>query len=348
MQHPLLSIVIPVYNAKPYLTALIDSFCKQRHTDFELVLVDDGSTDGSYEELCRLTADLPFSVSVYRQENAGVSAARNVGTTLAKGDYLSFVDSDDVVHPDYVNTLYEAVQQYPACEVLLFRSRRVREGEPCSAQVFSPSIECESPTAVLTRFIHNPTALSMCNVCIRREFYCDNDLSFREGYKYYEDYEALYRVLALSQTVLVTERDLYFYIQRPQSAMAQFTVDRLSCMTLMRDLYPLLQQQVPDFFPLFDRWMIARLSWSVMWQASTAFSISDALRFARLAKMKSHLRRLYDYPDRKVRYSARLFGTSVPLFVLSARLAKKGHTHIQKTEFEPFAAYFKRQVNGDE
>ncbi len=338
----LLSIVIPVYNAKPYLSGLIDCFCRQTHPDFELVLVDDGSTDGSYDELRRLTADLPFSTTLHQQQNAGVSAARNVGTTLAKGQYLSFVDSDDAVHPDYVRTLYETVQQYPACDVLVFRSLRVQEGEQPTAQTFLPTLENTSPTAVLTRFIENPTALSMCNVCIRRAFYHEKELSFREGYKYYEDYEALYRTLALAQTITVAERDLYFYIQRPGSAMARFTVDRLSCMTLMHDLRPLLQQHVPDFFPLFDRWMIARLSWSVMWQAATAFSFRDALRFARLSKMKQRLRQLHDYPDRKVRYSSRLFGLSVPAFVLAARFAKKGRTHLQKAEFEPFAAYFEQ------
>lgn len=339
MKHPLLSIVIPVYNAKPYLQGLIDSFCRQTHLDFELVLVDDGSTDGSYDELCRLTTNLPFSATVHQQQNAGVSVARNVGTTLAKGQYLSFVDGDDAVHPDYVNTLYETVQ-HAACDVLVFRSLRVQEGEPLTPQVFLATLESATPTAVLTRFIQNPTALSMCNVCIRRDFYCEKALSFREGYKYYEDYEALYRTMALAQTVTVAERDLYFYIQRPESAMARFTVDRLSCMTLMDDLRPLLKQQVPDFFPLFDRWMIARLSWSVMWQAATAFSLRDALRFARLSDMKNRLRRLRDYPDRKVRYSSRLFGLSAPAFVLAARFAKKGHTHIQKAEFEPFVTYF--------
>ncbi len=344
----LLSIVIPVYNAKPYLATLIDGFRNQRHTDFELVLVDDGSTDGSYEELCRLTADLPFSVTLHRQDNAGVSAARNVGTTLAKGEYLSFVDSDDVVHPDYVNTLHETVCQHSACDVLLFRSRQIEEGDPCTAQTFSSSIERQTSTTVLTRFIHNPTALSMCNVCIRREFHLKQALCFREGYKYYEDYELLCRTLALAQSVLVAERDLYFYIQRPQSAMARFTVDRLSCLSLMRDLYPLLQQQTPVFFSLFDRWMIARLLWSVMWQASTAFSFTDALRFARLANVKDRMRRLYDYPCRKVRYSARLFVASVPAFVLAVRLVKKGHTRIQKTEFTPFKVFFEHRENGGE
>ncbi len=342
MQQPLLSVVIPVYNAKPYLQNLVDSFCRQTHFDFELVCVDDGSTDGSYEELCRLTENLPFSVTLHRQENGGVSAARNVGTSLASGEYLSFVDSDDAVHPDYVRTLYEAIQQNAACDVLVFRSVRVGEGEERAAQVFSSSILPSTSLAVLTRFIQNPTALSMCNVCIRRDFYRERQLSFREGYKYYEDYEALYRTLALARMVMVAERDLYFYIQRPGSAMAKFTVDRLSCMTLMHDLRPLLQQHAPDFFPLFDKWMIARLSWSVMWQASTAFSIQDALRFARLFDMKNRLRRLYDYPNRKVRYSSRLFRLSATAFVLAARFMKKGSARIQKTEFEPFKAYFER------
>ncbi len=338
MNTPLLSVIVPVYNSKPYLAILMEAFRRQSESDFELVFVDDGSTDESYEELCRLTVDSGLRVILHRQENGGVSAARNKGVTLATGTYLSFVDSDDTVSPDYVRALKEQTNTQP--QVMLFRSLRIGEGEPPIAQVCQEEVAVFSPVAILERFIANPTALSMCNVFVRRDFYEEHELTFQLGYPYYEDYDALYRLLAATDAVTVVERDLYFYIQRPHSAMARFTVERLSCMVLMGRLVPVLENRVPAFVSTFNKWMIPRLCWSVMWQAGLAFSFADACRFARVAHMKSHLRCLYDYPDAKVRFSSRLFGLSVPLFIVATRVASKGRSRLQKTDLGPFLTYF--------
>lgn len=341
MNTPLLSIIVPIYNSKAYLSTLVEAFCRQSEPDFELIFVDDGSTDGSCEELYRLTENSGLAVTVHRQENGGVSAARNTGTTLANGRYLSFVDSDDVVGPDYVRTLKEQAAAQP--EVLVFRSLRIREGQPCLPRTYEEAVTAIQPLAMLKRMVGNPTALSMCNVFIRRDLYEKNGLSFQPGYKYYEDYDALYRLLAAAERLYVTERDLYFYIQRPHSAMARFTVDRLSCMELMERLVPVFNSRVPAFTPIFQNWMIPRLCWSVMWQASLAFSFGDACRFARLAGMKEKLRRLYDYPDPKVRLSSRLLGLSVPLFIAAVRMLNGVRSRLQKTDIGPFVAYFEER-----
>ncbi len=326
----LLSIIVPVYNARPYLATLIQSLCAQTDLRFEAVFVDDGSTDGSYDELCRLTADVPFGVTLHRQENGGVSVARNVGVTLAKGEFISFVDSDDAVHPSYVATLVEQT----AADVAVFRSIRKGEGEPLEAAVYETAITTLPSADLLTRFVGDPTAFSMCNVFIRRTFYEEHDLSFREGYKYYEDYELFCRTVMAAGQVSVAERDLYFYIQRGDSAMTRFTVDRLSCMRLIEALQPSILPFVPAF-----RFLLPRLYWSVMWQASVAFSVRDACRFAHMAEMKRHLKPLATYPGRKVRLSSRLFAVSPLLFIVAARVLKRG-ANKQKANLAPFVAYF--------
>ncbi len=329
MNTPLLSMIIPVYNARRYLAALVGSMCAQTTFDFEAVFVDDGSADGSYEELCRLTQDVPFSVMLHRQENRGVSAARNVGASLAKGDYLSFVDSDDVLHPHYVATLAEQTN----VDVAVFRSVRKTKGESLSANVYEAAITTLSSAELLTRFVGDPTAFSMCNVFVRRAFYVENNLAFREGYKYYEDYELFCRTVMAAKHVTIAERELYFYIQHGDSAMTRFTVDRLSCMRLIEALQPQILPLVPAF-----RFLLPRLHWSVMWQASVAFSLRDACRFGEMTAMKQHLRPLRAYPDRKVRLSSKLFQLSPLLFVLAVRLLKHG-ARTKKADLAPFIAY---------
>jgi len=104
INNPLISIIIPVYNAKEYLRRCLDSILRQNYTNIEVLLIDDGSSDGS-EAICDEYALLDKRIKVIHQKNTGVSAARNVGLDLAKGDYISFVDSDDWIENDLLETL---------------------------------------------------------------------------------------------------------------------------------------------------------------------------------------------------------------------------------------------------
>ena len=101
-----LSIIIPVYNVAEWLSETVDSILAQTFRDFELVLVDDGSTDGS-GELCDQYAAGDNRIRVIHQKNAGVSVARNVGVAAARGDYIGFTDSDDIIEADMYQRLLE-------------------------------------------------------------------------------------------------------------------------------------------------------------------------------------------------------------------------------------------------
>jgi len=108
-----LSIIIPVYNKAEYLSSCVDSILKQTFTDFELILVDDGSTDGS-GAWCDHYARLDPRVVVIHQDNQGVSAARNAGLRAAKGSYIGFADGDDQLEPDMYELLLGLVQEHHA------------------------------------------------------------------------------------------------------------------------------------------------------------------------------------------------------------------------------------------
>lgn len=107
---PKISVVIPVYNAEKYIKECIDSILKQSFTDFEVILVDDGSTDKS-SVICRKYSQADARVRYFYQENAGVSAARNRGLELARGEFISFVDSDDYLELSTLKTLFQAINE---------------------------------------------------------------------------------------------------------------------------------------------------------------------------------------------------------------------------------------------
>lgn len=111
-----ISVIVPVYNVEKYLSRCIDSILSQTFTDFELLLVDDGSTDKS-GEICDEYAKTDARIKVFHTENRGVSAARNLGIKEASADWISFVDSDDWVEDKYLSDLYGEGFSHDECIV---------------------------------------------------------------------------------------------------------------------------------------------------------------------------------------------------------------------------------------
>ena len=122
MNNPAISIIIPVYNAENYLRRCIDSVLSQSFTDFELILVDDGSKDKS-PQICDEYASQDTRVRVIHKANGGVSAARNDGLDIAKGEYVTFIDSDDWVEREYLETL----SNYRDYDIVFFSHRMIYE-----------------------------------------------------------------------------------------------------------------------------------------------------------------------------------------------------------------------------
>jgi len=107
MEKPLISIIIPVYNVKEQLTECVNSILEQSYEQYELILVDDGSTDGS-SELCDQLAKISSKIHVIHKKNGGVSSARNIGLDTACGEFVVFVDSDDIISNTYLELFINA------------------------------------------------------------------------------------------------------------------------------------------------------------------------------------------------------------------------------------------------
>lgn len=105
---PLISVIIPIYNSDKYLARCIDSICKQTYTNLEIILVNDGSTDNSIN-ICKESANKDKRISIFDIPNGGVSNARNTGLKNASGEYIQFIDSDDYVSNNYIESLFNSL-----------------------------------------------------------------------------------------------------------------------------------------------------------------------------------------------------------------------------------------------
>ncbi len=214
---PLISIIVPCYNAASYLEACVASLCAQTLADFEAIIVNDGSTDGS-REVADACAGRDRRVRVLHQANAGVSAARNAGLEAATGAYVMFCDADDTISPDALAALFAAIENNPALDIVSARHReRYPDGQ---SRVFSPGKRCKSRRQVLLRLIEGDSVYnSMCNKLYRREMLMRWRVRAQAGLRIGEDalfnLEAYARAGAVAHLPNVT----YTYRIHGESAM---------------------------------------------------------------------------------------------------------------------------------
>ena len=126
MTNPLISVIVPVYNVEKYLSRCVDSILGQTYANLEIILVDDGSPDSS-GAICDEYAAKDRRIKIIHKKNGGLSDARNVAIDIAKGEYITFVDSDDYVASDYVETLYRLIEKY-RCKAGVAWLRTFHEG----------------------------------------------------------------------------------------------------------------------------------------------------------------------------------------------------------------------------
>ncbi len=327
----LIDVIVPVYNGKTYIAPLLENFRRQGDfSGFRLLFADDGSADGTEEEIRRLAADCPFEVCVFRQENAGVSAARNLGLSRAKAPYVCFFDADDRATPDYMATLLSAARKGEA-DALLFGQQRTDGIAPLppAGNDFAPAEEANE--TALRRFFADPTCFGAVNLLLRRSFLLENGLRFAEGYPYYEDYHFLIRALLRAKKVFYTPAPLYDYIRRDVSAMARFSAERLTCFSLLSSLLPTLRKESPPLAGPYETVFLPHIFWSVLWQAALAAPDPRAfLRFAKKTGADVWLSRLRDNPDKTASLSGRLFLLSPVAFFAAARALGKTRSRVRR------------------
>ena len=236
-----LSIIIPTYNAEAYLPQCLDSILAQEHSGCEVIVVDDGSTDGTAALLERYP-----DVKVIHQANRGMSTARNRGLDEARGEYILFVDSDDLLTDGALTTL---VAELSGEDIIAFNAKKLHDAT--GQQTYNPTIREPETTDGWTYFCrHRLEATDIHFVCIwqrayRRKFLIDNNLRFTDGILRAEDDLFTTQAMLAAKTLRTITPCLYIYRIRANSITT--TVDRrrfddsLRVQRLLTDLFIPLQ-----------------------------------------------------------------------------------------------------------
>lgn len=208
---PTVSVIVPVYNVEKYLRQCLDSILAQTFTDFELLLIDDGSPDTS-GTICDEYASRDPRVRVFHQPNSGVSAARNVGIEQSKGELICFVDSDDWVEPNYCQTIVDSIGD---AEMLIFGTAdvypdgsRIIRYSGALPQQGKEGIE-ESVRMLMDNKTKADIFAAPWNKAFKSEIIKKENIRFVEGLFLYEDEVFCFEVISKSAKLSITDSLIY-------------------------------------------------------------------------------------------------------------------------------------------
>lgn len=217
------SVVIPVYNVKDYLEKCVESVVCQARRDMEIILVDDGSTDGVSGGLCDAYAEkYPETVRVIHKVNGGLGDARNVGLEAARGDYLVFIDSDDYVAPDMLETLSREIEKAHA-DIYTFGFSVDTDGK--ITQTHFDELPEDAPFTLGSEprlLLAAPNAWSRI---WKRSLFLNSGIRYPKRV-WYEDIRTTMKLFAVAESVVMLRRAFYFYVVRSDSITHNANVER--------------------------------------------------------------------------------------------------------------------------
>lgn len=212
MKKIVFSIIVPVYNVEKYLDECLNSILNQSFKDYEVIVVNDGSTDNSYEILKKYKKN--EKINIYTQNNHGLSYTRNVGVKKAKGDYLVFIDSDDYIEKDYLLKISKVIDLKPEViknEFTILDSDLHR--------IDNYICDITSAQSVLKDLINRKITFEpACMYVVNREFWKLNNFEFSIG-RYHEDFGLIPLILLKTNKFISIDNSGYIYRQSEDSIM---------------------------------------------------------------------------------------------------------------------------------
>ena len=214
---PEISVIVPVYKVEAYLPRCVESLLSQTYKDFEIILVDDGSPD-TCPAMCDAYAKKYSNIHVLHKENGGLSDARNAGMTAAKGEYVTFVDSDDYVHPAYLEMLMQGIRQgadFSVCGFIeVYDGNGIEDLDTSSISTACVNAK-EGLAEILYQGFHDVSAWGiLLPASLARKY------PFPKG-KLFEDLYTTYKFYLAAETVAFIRVPLYYYFQRKGSIMGR-------------------------------------------------------------------------------------------------------------------------------
>ena len=216
------SVILPVYNVENFLSKCLDSVLSQDFSDYEMIAVNDGSTDGSAKILSEYKKKTN-KLKVISQKNKGLGGARNTGIDNASGEYLIFLDSDDYIEKCMLKELDNCLSEHDV-DILAFDGIRVTEDGKRIDTMTNNDYETEYNAVSSKAFLlFEPTS---CTKTFKRDLFVENRICFPERL-WYEDFATVFRIASHTEKIGYLKKPFYYYVQQSQSITHSANVERI-------------------------------------------------------------------------------------------------------------------------
>lgn len=244
----LISVIIPVYNSETSIDTCLASVLSQTYSNYEIILADDGSTDSS-SLICDKYAETNTAIKVLHQENAGPSAARNAGLSIAKGDYITFVDSDDEIATNYLESLLDIIKN--GSDVAAVSYQIVGKGQSPQLDKSNADLKIfDSKSAVSSLLYQKELDSSQCFKLFRKEIL--EGIAFPTDIRVYEDLYFIYKVYSRCKKISWAERRLYYYHKEDNGQMDSVSPMVKDAFIVMDRIKGEINQKYPELNKAID------------------------------------------------------------------------------------------------
>lgn len=255
------SILIPVYNVEDYLSDCIDSVLNQTYQNFEIILVDDGSTDNS-GKICDKYAKEHNNISVYHKPNRGPLHTRCKALEKAIGDWYIFLDSDDTIIPEALQVLYNKIKEYD-CDCIIYKCQQVFEGRIIGdiSDIVNPDIVITQKRRLYNIVFNDSEYNSLCRKACKATLFDGRDYSNFYHIKNGEDLLQSIEIFENSKKTVIIDYYLYNYEQNPNSISHNFKIENIEHIFLpFEQVHKLLEKdkvfEIDDYISLYNKRLV--------------------------------------------------------------------------------------------
>lgn len=236
----LISIIVPIYQVEDYLIECLDSIINQEYTNLEIILVDDGSKD----KCPKICDDYKFKddrIKVVHKTNGGLSDARNAGLDIAKGKYICFVDSDDILNKNFVKILYDNIKNTDA-DISVCDFLSIKNINDISNNNITNNLKHYTKEEILNSFYKKQSLRLVLawNKLYKREIW--NNIRYPKG-KVHEDEFVIHHILDNINKLVISDSKLYYYRQRENSITSVYNKKRLNALEALEDRLDFYKKQ---------------------------------------------------------------------------------------------------------
>lgn len=246
LEIPKVSVIVPVYKVEKYIEESVRSICEQQYQNIEIILVNDGTPDSSIELARKVAKNYSITLYVVNKENGGLPSARNVGIKAATGEYICFIDSDDMISTNHISDLVYACQKYRT-KVAYADFQLTYEDNRCGMSTEHNVATSIVHDVLLQGFLVRKLKIHCCALLIDRYYLIDKNLWFNEDLRYGEDIDFMWRLFPTLDAIAYTGNNTYLYLQRSGSLMTSQSMERvITLLNIFNDTVKQLLLNYPD------------------------------------------------------------------------------------------------------